>query len=138
MIVLAELGVSSAPGAGSRAADFHPAVELAREPERERVLGDYRIVREIGRGGMGVVFEAEQISLARRVALKMLPFAGGLDGKVLARFKNEALDFGDRREAIPDDVLRPWIGDYYALRGWDPRGAPSRHTLDRLQLSGLA
>jgi WD40 repeat protein/serine/threonine protein kinase len=53
-------------------------------------LGDFRIVREIGRGGMGVVYEAEQISLGRRVALKVLPFAGALDPKQLQRFKNEA------------------------------------------------
>jgi serine/threonine-protein kinase len=53
-------------------------------------LGDFRIVREVGRGGMGVVYEAEQISLGRRVALKVLPFAGALDAKQLQRFKNEA------------------------------------------------
>jgi eukaryotic-like serine/threonine-protein kinase len=54
-------------------------------------LGDYRIVGELGRGGMGVVYEAEQLSLARRVALKVLPFAAALDPKQLQRFRNEAL-----------------------------------------------
>ncbi len=53
-------------------------------------LGDYRIIREIGRGGMGVVYEAEQQSLRRRVALKVLPFAAVLDPRQLERFKNEA------------------------------------------------
>jgi WD40 repeat protein/serine/threonine protein kinase len=56
----------------------------------EGPLGDFRIVREIGRGGMGVVYEAVQISLGRRVALKVLPFAAALDAKQLQRFKNEA------------------------------------------------
>ncbi len=53
-------------------------------------IGDYRIVREIGRGGMGVVYEAHQISLERRVALKLLPFAAVLDQRQIARFQNEA------------------------------------------------
>jgi tetratricopeptide (TPR) repeat protein len=53
-------------------------------------LGDFRILREIGRGGMGVVYEAEQLSLDRRVALKVLPFASVLDARQLQRFKNEA------------------------------------------------
>ncbi|HEV3256885.1 MAG TPA: protein kinase [Gemmataceae bacterium] len=53
-------------------------------------LGDFRILREIGRGGMGVVYEAEQLSLGRHVALKVLPFAAALDAKHLQRFKNEA------------------------------------------------
>jgi len=53
-------------------------------------LGDFQILREIGRGGMGVVYEAEQISLGRRVALKVLPFAAMLDERQLKRFQNEA------------------------------------------------
>jgi serine/threonine protein kinase len=53
-------------------------------------LGDFRILREVGRGGMGIVYEAEQISLRRRVALKVLPLAAALEGRQLERFKNEA------------------------------------------------
>jgi WD40 repeat protein/serine/threonine protein kinase len=53
-------------------------------------LGDFRILREVGRGGMGIVYEAEQISLNRRVALKVLPFAATMDPRHLQRFHNEA------------------------------------------------
>jgi len=60
-------------------------------PTIDGILGDFRILREIGRGGMGIVYEAEQISLRRRVALKVLPFAATLDERRLERFKNEAL-----------------------------------------------
>ena len=54
------------------------------------VLGEFKLIREIGRGGMGVVYEAEQVSLGRRVALKVLPMAAGADTKQLARFQIEA------------------------------------------------
>ncbi|HAH45040.1 serine/threonine-protein kinase [Gimesia sp.] len=59
----------------------------ASAPEQ---LGDFKIVREIGRGGMGVVYEAIQESLNRRVALKLLPRHSLLDDKQLKRFRREA------------------------------------------------
>lgn len=67
-----------------------PARQPAPPDGDEKRLGDFVLGREIGRGGMGVVYEARQISLGRRVALKVLPFAAVLDAKQLVRFKNEA------------------------------------------------
>src|SRR5262249_41230854 len=67
-----------------------PAAPLVCQPALSGQIGDFRLLREIGRGGMGVVYEAEQVSLGRRVALKVLPFANTLDAKQLQRFKNEA------------------------------------------------
>ena len=77
------------------AAGFAGASEPSTDPVTplpcdEKRLGDFRLLREIGHGGMGVVYEAQQISLDRRVALKVLPFAAVLDSKQIARFKNEA------------------------------------------------
>lgn len=69
------------------------ASNTANEPALRSagVLGDFQIVREIGRGGMGIVYEAQQLSLGgRRVALKVLPFAGMFDPRHLLRFQNEA------------------------------------------------
>jgi serine/threonine protein kinase/WD40 repeat protein len=66
---------ASLPGAGHRM------------PDR---VGDYRILREVGRGGMGIVYEAEHEALGRHVALKLLPPQAMLDSRHLARFQREA------------------------------------------------
>jgi tetratricopeptide (TPR) repeat protein len=65
-------------------------VDADGEPTAMGTLGDFRLIREIGRGGMGIVYEAMQVSLNRRVALKVLPFAATMDPRHLQRFKNEA------------------------------------------------
>lgn len=67
--------------------EFVHQVRVGGEPTQ---LGDFRIVREIGRGGMGVVYEAEQISLKRRVALKVLRFGAVADAEAMQRFQREA------------------------------------------------
>jgi serine/threonine protein kinase/predicted Zn-dependent protease len=53
-------------------------------------IGDFEVVREIGRGGMGVVYEARQMSLNRRVALKVLPGIGRSSSQAVERFRREA------------------------------------------------
>jgi len=57
---------------------------------RGRTLGDYRLLREVGRGGMGVVYEAEQISMRRRVALKVLYPSVTQSATAVERFRREA------------------------------------------------
>ena len=75
--------------------DFGPAIQndvadfVGEFAEKEQ-LGDFLLLRQIGRGGMGVVYEALQRSLGRKVALKILPYAAFLDPSRLQRFKQEA------------------------------------------------
>ena len=85
LLMMEDLGESSGGTTGSLAAENGVAVGI-----RLQRLGDYRILREIGRGGMGVVYEAEQESLGRRVALKVLSAGSLLDPKQVRRFEREA------------------------------------------------
>jgi eukaryotic-like serine/threonine-protein kinase len=75
--------------AASIGSDSQPRSEPSHR-HRPDHIGDYRVLREIGRGGMGVVYEAEQVSLGRRVALKVLPRQMVGDERFLTRFQREA------------------------------------------------
>ena len=79
---LADLGLDSA--SDQRSHDDNACSRAGK------TYGDFRIIREIGRGGMGIVYEAEQVELGRRVALKVLPLAASLDPRALQRFRLEA------------------------------------------------
>jgi serine/threonine protein kinase len=75
------------------AGDGHPQVSESAAPRPAPVLerlGDFRIIREVGRGGMGVVYEAEQESLGRHVALKVLSKQVLADSRTRQRFEREA------------------------------------------------
>ena len=84
LLMMEDLGADSDGASGSVAtAD---GVVAGAQPRR---LGDYRILRQIGRGGMGVVYEAEQESLGRRVALKVLSAGASLNPQQVRRFERE-------------------------------------------------
>jgi WD40 repeat protein/serine/threonine protein kinase/Flp pilus assembly protein TadD len=85
-LVMMEQIAPDSDSAALSAQGTSPPRQPAAHPER---IGDYRILREIGRGGMGIVYEAEQVSLARHVALKVLP-QQGLSPRLRQRFEREA------------------------------------------------
>ncbi len=87
-----------------------PSTSQWPDPHLQRpdsIVGDFRIVRPIGRGGMGQVYEAHQISLNRRVALKFLGGASALDERAIQRFRNEAL--------VAATLLHPNIVPVYSV-----------------------
>tara|TARA_R110002049_G_scaffold72490_7_gene187524 strand:- start:90241 stop:93156 length:2916 start_codon:yes stop_codon:yes gene_type:complete len=81
-------------------------------------LGDFKLLREIGRGGMGVVYEARQESLRRNVAIKLLSMSSVLDPRQISRFRNEAHTAGSLNH--PNIVSVHSVGSqrgmhYYAM-----------------------
>ena len=98
-------------------------------PERSLgTLGDYTLRRQIGRGGMGVVYDAWQNSMNRQVALKVLPAGVAADRRASARFMREAQAAGQLNHQNIVSVHALGIDDntpYYAmLTGQSPRRHP--------------
>ena len=89
-----------------------------RPTAKSRRLGDFILLEEIGRGGMGKVYRARQVSLEREVALKVLPSTAGMDPEAVARFRREAEAAG--RLSHPGIVPIYGVGDidgtyYYTM-----------------------
>jgi serine/threonine protein kinase/WD40 repeat protein len=84
LAMVEQVGSLGGPHAGS------PPEQGPGKGQPPQVLGEYRILREVGRGGMGIVYEAVQESLGRHVALKILPFNAALTPTHLERFRREA------------------------------------------------
>ena len=74
---------------------------------RKKRLGDFEIIRELGRGGMGIVYEARQRSLNRKVALKVLSSSLGMTAKAVIRLRREA----ETAAKLHHTNLAPMIAD---------------------------
>jgi serine/threonine protein kinase/tetratricopeptide (TPR) repeat protein len=108
---IATLGLLALAAGGTTSDGEPPDGTAADPPDR---LGEFVLLGVLGRGGMGVVYEADQPSLRRRVALKTLPVGAALDPARLRRFELEAQVIGGLRH--------PHIVPVYAV-GSD-RGIP--------------
>ena len=108
------------------------------DTEPPRMLGDFRIVKEIGRGGMGTVYEAEQVSLRRRVALKVLPRWHSISDRAQLRFLREAEAGGRQRH--PGIVAVHAVGEdqgvHYIAQELVEGGRTLADRIDELRAAG--
>src|SRR5208282_4450208 len=88
---LSRLAASTPPQAPSLPGCRIPTVNVPPESLIGRTLGQYRIVQQLGAGGMGVVYRARDEQLERDVALKLLPAGLLTDETARKRFRREAL-----------------------------------------------
>jgi WD40 repeat protein len=117
-----------------------PLKQAAAESAPDRTvpmrLGGYRLVREVGRGGMGVVYEAVEEALGRHVALKMLPAHAQQDPRYLLRFQREARAAGRllHRNIVPvygvgeHEGINYYVMQFIAGKGLDCVLAELRRT----------
>jgi len=114
--------------------DQNPDDDSSKAGFPPRIVGDFKIIREIGRGGMGAVYEAEQISLKRRVALKVLPSHLSLSDKAVLKFKREAEAGG--KQSHPGIVAIYNVGEYEGVHFITQELVPGGTSLaDRLDQS---
>ncbi len=101
--------------------DLEAFLDLGAGGERDeplRVIGDYTLRRQVGRGGMGIVYEAWENSMDRRVALKVLPRALAADTRTVMRFVREAQVAGKLRHPNVVSVYGMGLKEetpYYAM-----------------------
>jgi formylglycine-generating enzyme required for sulfatase activity/serine/threonine protein kinase len=108
-----------------RGDDSRDSGETTPGIEPGRVIGDFRLIRKLGEGGMGQVWEAEQISLRRPVALKLMPSRRVLSEARLAMFEREAQAGGRLAQPSIVSVLAygeaggiPYIAQELVGDGW--------------------
>jgi eukaryotic-like serine/threonine-protein kinase len=88
--VISLLAADSGETASNLDSILHEAAEVVFEEPTPRSLSHFRVLRELGRGGMGIVYLARDVNLEREVALKLLPSGAHVDGSRLRRFEREA------------------------------------------------